>query len=216
MVVEDVPKRKEGDSTVNPANYFRKLVDSHGFSEDVEAVEFFKGLVTDSDEFFSAKNMPSSWSLRTYAVAAHALADIVSNNETKKLLGEADIDVDGLIEELTKKKRHFLSVYKKEKRKAAKTLIVEPSGMEAEAGDSPHQIILSEDALPLSPPSESSILSAMCDNDDLVSIHRVKSRISHAVSMLDKYMKHETDEFKVVFLDVIKDTLMRVVSDADA
>lgn len=207
-IVDHVPKKKEGDSVLNPSNHFNKFIESHRFKGDTNALTFFVAL-QDLDTFFKTENMPETWSIRTYAAGIATLKDIISYEKCKSFLIDNEIDVDKLLEHLEEKRKLFLSTYKKEKRKEKQAKTQQSPSIVESDDDAPHEIILD----PMEKETTESTISALCNNDDLILRHKVQIKIQHIVSMLEKYMQHEQDEFKVVFLEVVKDHMLRVTTD---
>lgn len=188
-VVDNLPKRKEGASVINPLNHFMKLVESHGMSLDTNINVFFTSL-SDVDAFFDTDHMPKSWSIRTYAASANTLRDIIASDKVLAILNDIKVDSNALLCNLQNIKKRLLSTYKRERRETQK----ETRANTIDDEEAPHQIILDEDIV---------------HNNAVAAKTKINDMILSAIHMLDKYMQNETDNFKVVFLDVIKETLTK-------
>ena len=118
-VIENVPKRAEGKSILNPVQHFRKLVDSHELTDENDVRDFFE-LLYFSQEFFQKENMPEEWSLRTYAAAISTLEDIIKFPEVQNIFKDMDFVTDSLITLLEKQRKNFNSAYKRQQRQKNK------------------------------------------------------------------------------------------------
>lgn len=196
-IVKGLPKKKEGDSTLNHLNYLHKLIESHQISQDDDVNTFFNALI--NDDFFKAEHMPPSWSMRTYVSALTVIEDVLKSNTVIDATA-AFIDIPGVLEKVLEKKRYFQREYKKNRRQQ-KPVVEE---------EAPHQIILEEDADDNS--THSTDPAPSCSDADMVSRSKMATDVAYALSLLQKYMRHEPDEFKKTFLEVVCEVLEKASS----
>lgn len=183
-VVRSLPKKKEGDSLLNHANYLLKLLESHHISTDSDISILLNAI--QQDDFFESDNMPRSWSIRTYVSALAVLDDIFNNPSVLS----SHPDIPKVLSLVNEKKKYYQREYKKGRR-----------AQKEEA----HQIVLDDDT--------STMSEVQVVDDDLVSKKKVTASISYAISLIEKYMRHEPDEFKKAFLEVVCENLQHITDE---
>lgn len=211
-IVRDLPRIKQGSSQINAHTYFEKIIQSHGLTASDEDIISFLQKLTNDPDFFSDDNMPKS-TQRAKITGMVSLRYILDVHEVKEKINN-DALVNEAIATIDKMRKYYQTEYKQSRRlinptpTAIQKADEDVSAGEAEAGANadtePHQIILD---------NEDESASVMITDDDIVSRRKIDMRVKHAIDMLEKYMRHEDDEFKKAFLEVIRDNVSMISKD---
>lgn len=219
MKVLDLKKIvKDGNET-----NIQKLLDSHNVKDDDDVVELVYEIIDDSGDFFSDEKMPKSWGKRTCSSAMESMYNVMSDPIVKELL-VAEIeqkDYVKLLSVLNQKRKDYMNIYKKEQRKKQKVTDKPP---QSDDTTMPSELLVDIDTLD----NEVQHITAVkgdgdsvmevfanakfhrekCDSDgDMISKQCIIEKTKKISELLSKYMSHEPDEFKVLFLEVIQDEL---------
>lgn len=226
-LIDSVNKKGENQFAVNPLQYFVRLYESHDLTIDNDVQDFFELL--QADDFFSESNMPKGWSMRSYSSAVQSLYLIMTDNHIRDVFTQEykDVfDVNEIITFLDDKKKYYNNLYRKQQRQAKKEKMGLNTESTPEPDEKPHQMHVDEYILntghndPIKPVvttyTSSSDSSMASDIEDISNgtpflekkDEHTKDKMKYIVSLLDKYMSHETDEFKKVYLEVVRDQLL--------
>lgn len=223
-IVEQVPKINEGQSIINPLTYFIRLYEANDLTIDNEIQDFFDLL--QSDGFFKEQNMPKDISIRSYVSALKCIQHIINFDKIKQILDEA-YNVDEIYNLIEKNRKYYSNLYKKQQRQKVRDKINEKNKkltIVLQDDEGPHIQYLDESIRNVNNnQNDNNIIDeGLRDNmtnegdvrdkpmfSDRESI--IKERISYIVSLLDKYMNRETDEFKKIYIDVVKEQVVNLL-----
>jgi hypothetical protein len=190
---------------INPATHLVKLASSHGIERSAPARDFFEGMLDDT--FFEGNNMPKEWKPRTCSSAMESIAKILAHEEIIKRLGSERYEE--IIKRVDEKRKHYMNDYKRKQRANAKQV-----SQSAQSDDEEELVGIDG---PIENASTKALYSPTRDQDldqDVIEMDLglLKSRIGRTSEMLMKYMEHESDEFKRLYLDLIMEELDRISS----
>ena len=108
----ELANTRKKDVPPNTHNYIKKLLGSHGISDDEEVTEVFKKILQGRGDFFEKERMPEAWSLRTYVAALSSLVAMVNLEGVAGLISEKDETVKFI----DAQRKIFQKEYKRERR----------------------------------------------------------------------------------------------------
>jgi hypothetical protein len=201
----------------------QKLLESHDIKDNDEIVEFVYLIIDNDGDFFTDTKMPSSWGKRACSSAMESLYTLLNDDSIKNALLEdmEESDFDKLQSVLKTKKKEYMNIYKKEQRKKQKDV----TGAKVSTDVVPAETLVDLDDDDDDDDDDSNdvgdnVLDAFakaklnrisCEtNDGMISKDCVLAKSKKIVDLLKKYMTHEPDEFKVLFLEVIQDELENI------
>lgn len=232
-----VAREKEDEDKVfqpvNPVGHLEKMLKSHRFENwNAPASDFLKAMM--KEEFFEPHNMPSEWRTRSYSSAMSSMSKLLEHPDVSlKITNEiGKSEFDTLKQIIDGKKKSFMNEYKKVQRSAKKTEEAEKrsdtffnsdsepdnEGTNDNETDGDHTKVSDDrkaesivDVEPESVVASEAVVSKAateCIPHDI--FVKAQQRVRRAVSLLDKYIEHEDDEFKKLYLELIQEELQRV------
>ena len=218
--------------------HLQKLLESHNVKDDEEIVEFVYSIIDESAEFFNDDKMPSSWGKRACSSAMESLHSLMSNPKIKETLMEdmEEDDFKNVLHVLLVKKKEYMNIYKKEQRKKQKTGSKDEKNVNLDSDAAADILVDLDDIAGIAnivnkdsgeregnddaDGDKQSMIDTFanvkfhretCEVDgDMISKTCIIAKTKKIAELLRKYMSHEPDEFKVLFLEVIQDELENI------
>jgi hypothetical protein len=213
---------KKNGSTLNPHHHLELLLTSHKYTDySLDASEFFYHIINDQEEFFAQKNMPENWSsIRSYSSAMESLKTLLDYEDIKKgvmkdMSSEDFATVYGIID--TKKKQYMNDAKKdsRKKKKGVNNVVNAPDdNVDAEMHeniDNEEEALNDEDPVHL-PDFGKTIQKNKVEPSIRKEVGQATSHVQKALWILEKYMESETDDFKLILLEMIKEHLQSEVT----
>lgn len=192
--------------------HLSKLIESHKKKADDSIVDFLQLIVNVPDEFFARENMPESWSARSYSSAMESLWRILHQETIKEdLIGEmGQEEFDDVSEGILVYKRKYMNEYKKftrKKKKGDNDAISDVINVDAEGIQLPE---LQEEGDGVPPPRSASNQEA--EENQRIKSPNIQACVENIIDMLQRYIDVETDEFKILYLNIVKEKLVMLTS----
>lgn len=189
--------------------HLSKLIESHKKTADESIVDFLQLIVNAPDEFFVREQMPESWSTRSYSSAMESLLKILQHENIKQyIIDEMGQDeFDDVIEGILVYKRKYMNEYKKNTRQK-KGAISDVINVDAEGIQMPEVDKVDK----VDKVEEVDEVDEVGEVDEVDKVGESKNaRIENIIDMLQKYINIETDEFKVLYLNIVKEKLVMLL-----
>jgi hypothetical protein len=177
---------------ISPLSHLQKLVQYLEYSKNDSATEFFLHLLNDTDACFA--KIKSHWSDRTISAAMESMLTLLQDNSVQKEF-EKELEKEDLVrimEFIASQKKQYMNSAKRQQRSQASS-----STKKADKNDKERVVETQEHEL-------DEVHMALETPVEKPPEHNARTCIERAAWILDKYIDGETDDFKVIVLEIMQ------------